>query len=134
MKTRTTDFLKQKMSLDELQIQEPGADLVAAARAKVLERKKEVVVPQRHWFFNFFKFEINVYHAGFAALLITVGVLYMSRQKYGGNTMYGEGKTPQNTSINSSTVLASLTQYTLNKPSVNSSTVLTSIITFVAKN
>ena len=133
MEASKSEFLKKKMSIEEMDIQEPDRALVDAARAMVMRRKPVIIEKTKKSYFDFFKFELNVYQAGFAALLITFLTLYVSRQKYANNAIYSDNK-KQQSSINSSTVLASLTQYTMNKPSVNSSTVLTSIITFVAKN
>lgn len=134
MDKQTHRYLKQKLSVDELEIQSPPLSLVQNARLLVEARKspQEIKSPKR--FLDFFNFEISIYKAGFAALFIVVAVLYVSKQKYAHNEIASSNDHNKNTSINSSTVLASLTQYTNNKASVNSSTVLTSIITFVAKN
>lgn len=134
MKSDKDLFWNQKMSVDEMDLHVPDISLVEAARAKVASRKEQHNHQKKWRFFGIFKLDIGVYQAGFAALLVACLVLYISQHKYTQKETYSEAKIDTSASINSSTVLASLTQYTNSKPSVNSSTVLTSIITFVAKN
>lgn len=133
MKENIDDLFKQHFDESLANMQDPTIDLVKIAREKIASRKS--VSASGKWSFPFFfKVEISVYQAAFAALLIAVTVLYYSKQKYSPEKALGEKTYPANSSINSSTVLAGLTQHTLNESAVKSSTVLTSIMTFVAKN
>lgn len=133
MKENMNQLFKHHFEEELSEMPEPNFELVNAAREKIAKRKP-VVSNNNRMFSGFSRMEISVYQAAFAALLITVMVLYYSRQKYSPERTLGEKTYPANSSINSSTVLAGLTQHTLNESSVKSSTVLTSIITFVAKN
>lgn len=133
MKENMDSLFKQHFEQDLADMQSPDFNLASAAREKVAQRKS-ANESSKGFFNGFFRMEISVYQAAFAALLITVTVLYYSKQKYSPEKTLGEKTYPVNSSINSSTVLAGLTQHTLNEASVKSSTVLTSIITFVAKN
>lgn len=133
MKENMNQLFKQHFEEELSNMAEPEFELVSAAREKIAQIKP-VESKSNRIFSGFFRMEISVYQAAFAALLITVTVLYYSKQKYSPDKTLGEKTYPANSSINSSTVLAGLTQHTLNESSVKSSTVLTSIITFVTKN
>lgn len=137
MENNTENFLKNKLSIDELGLETPDISLVNAAREKVLLRKKQPV--QKDGFLTFissyFNFEIKAYQAGLATLFIVSGIFYFtSTDNKNTNGSFVSQNATNNYSISSSTVLASLTQYTNNKTATNSSTVLTSIITFVVRN
>lgn len=125
--------IRQYLSDDFNNLQEPDFKLMKDARAVIAGRKKQNlgIVPS---FLNFFKLEISVYQSGFAVLIVAACIIFVSQQKYTGGGLYDFRTQTATTSINSSMVLSGLTQYTNANHSVNSSTVLTSIITFVAKN
>lgn len=137
MENNTEKFLKNKLSIDELGLDTPDISLVNEAREKILSRKK--LNPEKENFFSFvyeyFGFEIRSYQIGLATLLLACGIFYFTNNVNENNsgTIISQNAT-NNYSISSSTVLASLTQYTNNKTATNSSTVLTSIITFVIRN
>ena len=137
MENNADNFLKNKLSPDELDLETPDISLVNEAREKILMRRK--AIPEKENFFSFisayFGFEIKSYQIGLATLLIACGIFYFTNnvnEKNDGTLI--SKNAANNYSISSSTVLASLTQYTNNKTATNSSTVLTSIITFVIRN
>ena len=137
MENNSKNFLKNKLSIDELNLDTPDISLVSEAREKILSRKK--LTPEKENFFSFFYeyfgFEIKSYQIGLATLLLACGIFYLTNnvnEKNDGTLI--SKNAANNYSISSSTVLASLTQYTNNKTATNSSTVLTSIITFVIRN
>ncbi|HWY09939.1 MAG TPA: hypothetical protein VN026_01380 [Bacteroidia bacterium] len=137
MGNNTENFLKNKLSIDELDLEIPNISLVNEAREKIALRKKQI--PAKENFFSFiydyFGFEIKSYQIGLATLLIACGIFYFTNNVNEKNDSTLISKNAANNySISSSTVLASLTQYTNNKTAANSSTVLTSIITFVIRN
>lgn len=137
MENNLENFLKNKLSVDELNLETPDISLVNDAREKIKRRKKQVAEHESFYdrIFNFFHFQLKPYQAGIAALLIAAGIFYFinhETEKTGGALVSQNATT--NYSISSSTVLASLTQYTNNKTATSSSTVLTSIITFVVRN
>lgn len=137
MENNLDNFLKNKLSADNLGLETPDISLVNEAREKIKLRKKQA--PEKEGIyaliFNFFHFQLKPYQAGIAALLIIAGVFYFTNTETGKNesSLVSQNATT-NYSISSSTVLASLTQYTNNKTATSSSTVLTSIITFVVRN
>lgn len=137
MKNNLENFLKNKLSVDDLNLDTPDISLVNEARSKIKLRKKQI--PEKETFyellFNFFPFQLRPYQAGLAAVLIMAGIFYLINSKTGQdkNALVSQNAVG-NYSISSSTVLASLTQYTNNKTATSSSTVLTSIITFVVRN
>ena len=137
MENSTEKFLKNKLSIDELGIETPDILLVNEAREKIMSRKKQA--PEKENFFafiyNYFGFKIKPYQVGLASLVIACGIFYFTNNvtDKDNGALVSQNAT-NNYSISSSTVLASLTQYTNNKTATNSSTVLTSIITFVVRN
>lgn len=137
MENNLDHFLKNKLSVDHMDLEDPDISLVNTAREKIKFRRKPS--PEKEGFyaliFNFFHFQLKPYQAGIAALLIATGIFYFVNTKTGNNesTLVSQNAAT-NYSISSSTVLASLTQYTNNKTATSSSTVLTSIITFVVRN
>lgn len=137
MENNINNFLKNKLSVDELNIEQPDISLVNDAREKIRSRKQPAI--ERENFFEqligLFQFQLKPYQAGIAAVLV-IGTLFYFINKQTGNSdipLVSQNATT-NYSISSSTVLASLTQYTNNKTATSSSTVLTSIITFVVRN
>jgi len=134
MENNLDNFLKNKLSVDDLDLEHPDISLVNDAREKIKLRKKPI--PEKE---NFFDFILNFFakplHAGLASVLIIAGLFYFinSQKEKSGSPLASQNATT-NYSISSSTVLASLTQYTNNKTATSSSTVLTSIITFVVRN
>jgi hypothetical protein len=137
MENNLNHFLKNKLSVDNLGLKTPDISLVKEAREKIKLRKKQIPGKESFYnlIFNFFHFQLKPYQAGIAALLIIAGVFYFTNTETGKNesSLVSQNATT-NYSISSSTVLASLTQYTNNKTAASSSTVLTSIITFVVRN
>lgn len=137
MKNNVENFLKNKLSVDDLNLETPDISLVNEAREKIKLRKKQNIGKESFYdvIFNFFHFQVKPYQAGIAALLIIAGVFYFTNTETGKNesSLVSQNATT-NYSISSSTVLASLTQYTNNKTATSSSTVLTSIMTFVVRN
>ena len=137
MENNTENFLKNKLSIDELGLGTPDISLVNAAREKVLLRKKHPVPKDGFLTFisSYFNFEIKPYQVGFATVFIVASIFYFTTtDNKNTNGSFVSQNATNNYSISSSTVLASLTQYTNNKTATNSSTVLTSIITFVVRN
>ena len=137
MENKTDHFLKNKLSVDELNIETPDISLVNDAREKIKARKQPVI--ERESFFDqlsgFFQFHLKPYQAGMAAVLVIGSLFYfINKQTGNGDIPLVSQNATTNYSISSSTVLASLTQYTNNKTATSSSTVLTSIITFVVRN
>ena len=61
MENNTEKFLKNKLSIDELDLDAPDISLVNEAREKILSRKK--IIPEKENFFSFiyeyFGFEIK---------------------------------------------------------------------------
>lgn len=110
------DFLKSKMSLDELGISTPNADLVSAARRKVGLRRKKTEEGDGLWAFisGFFNLQIKLYQAGLATLIIAGYIYYFTKTE----------------SVPTQTIV---TEYVTDHSSVNSSTVLASILTFIAR-
>jgi hypothetical protein len=111
--------------------------LVNEAREKIKLRKRPL--PEREGFFdtlvNLFRFQLKTYQIGIATVLLIAGLFYfLNRGAENGNSVFISQNAANNYSVSSSTVLASLTQYTNNKTATSSSTVLTSIITFVVRN
>jgi hypothetical protein len=137
MENNLNNFLKNKLSVDELNIDSPDISLVNEAREKIKLRKQQL--PERESFFNvllhLFQFRLKPYRLGIASVLIIGSLFYFinTKTEKGGGALVSQNATT-NYSISSSTVLASLTQYTNNKTATSSSTVLTSIITFVVRN
>lgn len=131
------DILKKNLSVDTLNLETPDISLVTAARDKIKLRKKEI--PAKVSFFDsilhLIRFELKTYQVGIASVLIIGALFYFinSKTEKESGVLVSQGAT-SNYSISSSTVLASLTQYTNNKTATSSSTVLTSIITFVVRN
>ena len=137
MENNTEDFLKNKLSIDDLNIETPAISLVNEAREKIKLRKKQTLKKESFfdWVFNFFHFQLKPYQTGIATVLIIAGVFYFINTKTGSSdSVLVSQNATTNYSISTSTVLASLTQYTNNKTATSSSTVLTSIITFVVRN
>lgn len=137
MENNIEQFLKNKLSIDDLEMETPDISLVNEAREKIKARKKHHQRKESFYdmVFNFIHSQLKPYQAGMAALLIAAGVFYFINkecEKTTGSLVSQNAAT--NYSISSSTVLASLTQYTNNKTATSSSTVLTSIITFVVRN
>lgn len=136
MENNTENFLKNKLSIDDLNIDCPDISLVNDAREKIKHRKKSITAKENSfdWIFNFFS-SVKPYRTGIAAVLFIAGVFYFINSQTGKNdSVLVSQNATTNYSISSSTVLASLTQYTNNKTATSSSTVLTSIITFVVRN
>jgi hypothetical protein len=137
MENKLDDFLKNKLSVDDLNMETPDISLVNNAREKI--RSRQQTLPEKENFFDrllgLIRFQLKPYQLGIASVLIIGTLFYFINTKTEKN---GEALVSQNAttnySISSSTVLASLTQYTNNKTATSSSTVLTSIITFVVRN
>ncbi len=137
MENNTENFLKNKLSIDDLDLETPDISLVNEARGKIMRRKKQSS-ENEHFFshvFNFFPFQLKPYQAGIVAILIiAAGFYFINSGTKNNNAVLISQNASSNYSISTSTVLASLTQYTNNKTATSSSTVLTSIITFVVRN
>jgi len=134
MENNIDDFLKRKLTVNDLNLDQPDISLVNNARQRVLQRKK--TRPETERFFDFIlAFFAKPLHTGAAFVLIIASIFYFVNSQTGksGYPLASQNATA-NYSISSSTVLASLTQYTNNKTATSSSTVLTSIITFVVRN
>lgn len=135
MENNLDHFLKNKLSVDELNIESPDISLVNDAREKIKLRKKPV--PEKQNFFDFLMhfLDLKPYQTGLAAIVLIAGFFYfINPRSENNNETLASQNAAGNYSISSSTVLASLTQYTNNKTATSSSTVLTSIITFVVRN
>jgi hypothetical protein len=138
MENNNDNFLKHKLSIDEMELGEPDLSLVQEAREKILARKKrpEVQNDLLAGWRSHFEFLFNPFPAGIAAILIIAGIFYFTNDQTQRTEL---AVNPRNAAANysissSSTVLASLTQYTNNKTATATSTVLNSIMTFVVKN
>ena|ERR1700751_1019303 len=83
MENEMNDFLKKKMSVDELKIDEPDPELVSAARQKILLRKKEKHKTESAFFTfsRFFTLQIKLYQAVLASIFIAVGVFYFTKDE-----------------------------------------------------
>lgn len=84
MEKETNDFLKQKMSVDELGINEPRPELVSEARKKILMRKKEM--KEENSFFSLkslLNVRIKLYQAALASVLIAFAVFYFAKNENG---------------------------------------------------
>jgi len=136
MENNTENFLKSRMIVDEFNT--PDLSLVNEAREKIMARKK--TISSAPGLFKSlrerFEFFFTPVPAGIAAILIIGGMFYFTNNETQKTELAIH---PQNATNNysissSSTVLASLTQYTNNKTAAASSTVLSSIMTFVVKN
>lgn len=137
MKNNIDNFMKNKLSVDNLNLETPDISLVNEARLKIMVRKKAAAEKESFYdlIFNFFHFQLKPYQAGIAALLIAAGIFYfINNQTSKTESGLLSKNATTNYTISTSTVLASLTQYTNNKTATSSSTVLTSIITFVVRN
>ena len=137
MENNINHFLKNKLSVDELNLETPNISLVNEAREKIKLRKKQAPEKESFYqlFLDLFQFRLKPYQAGIASVLVIGALFYFinTKTEKGGNSLVSQNAAT-NYSISSSTVLASLTQYTNNKTATSSSTVLTSIITFVVRN
>jgi hypothetical protein len=136
MENKTDNFLKNKLAIDEMDLETPDLSLVKEAREKVMSRQK--LTEKKGFFANLrsqLEFLFHPLPAGIAAILVIGSIFYFTNTETQKTEL---AINPQNAttnySISSSTVLASLTQYTNNKTATSSSTVLSSIMTFVAKN
>ncbi len=136
MENNLDNFLKNKMSVNEMGMEDPDISLIAEARKKVMARKRLITEkPNFVWMLTaFFNPKFKLLYTALASLLIIFGIFYILKQKNNKNNFNMSEFSSKKSSVNSSTVLASLTQYTLNNTSVNSSTVLSSIMTFVVRN
>ncbi len=135
MENNLDNFLKNKLSVDDLDLKTPDISLVNSAREKIKLRKR--TTPEKENFFDFIIafLDLKPYQTGLAAIVLIAGIFYFinTKTEKGSDSLVSQNAV-SNYSISSSTVLASLTQYTNNKTATSSSTVLTSIITFVVRN
>jgi hypothetical protein len=76
------DFLRDKMSFEKMEIEEPRAELVNEARNKVSLRGKSSVVEKRSlgWLLGLLNFRIKLYQSGIATLLIAGMVFYFTEK------------------------------------------------------
>ena len=109
-------FLTEKMSVLNLELEEPRLELIVAARQKIASRKQKVKKAPGVFtaLSGFFNLQIKLYQASLATLII-VGYIYFFTKT--------EIKTEQKI----------ITQYVTERSSVNSSTVLATILTFIAR-
>jgi hypothetical protein len=138
MENNSDNFLKNKLSIDEMELETPGLSLVQEAREKILARKKEAETKTSlltGWRAQF-GFLFNPFPVGVTAILIIGGIFYFTNNETQKTELaiHPENAANNYSISSSSTVLASLTQYTNNKTATASSTVLSSIMTFVVKN
>ncbi len=110
-------FLKNKMSLNEMEIATPDAELITLARTKIALRKKRKEESKDFFMVisGIFNLQIKLYQAGLATLIIAGYIYYFTKS---------DNQTTQTV----------VTQYVTEHSSVNSSTVLATILTFIAKN
>ncbi len=137
MENNLENFLKNKLSVDDLNLETPNISLVNQAREKIKLRGKKIEEKESFFnlIFNFYQAWFKPYQTGIAAVLLIAGIFYFINSKTEkGEISFVSQNASNSYSISSSTVLASLTQYTNNKTATSSSTVLTSIITFVIRN
>ena len=137
MENNLENFLKNKLSVDDLNLETPDISLVNQARQNIKLRNKQVEEKENFFtlIFYFFQTQFKPYQTGIAAVLIIASIFYFINSKTEkGSGSFVSQNASNSYSISSSTVLASLTQYTNNKTATSSSTVLTSIITFVVRN
>lgn len=78
-KNNLDDFLKDNMSLDNLQVNEPGLDLVSEARKKIMARKIAEKKNSSFWSFagQLLNFRIKLYQGGLATMLVAGITFYM---------------------------------------------------------
>jgi len=115
-KNELEDFISNKMSLDELNLQLPP--LSAEARMKIASRKK-----QSNEFEDFFSliaaflnFKIKLYHAVIATVIIGCFILYVTKKDPGNKNENQAAEYVSNiASVRSSTVLSSICTFGLNK-------------------
>ncbi len=137
MENELENLLKNKMSVDALEIDAPNHLLVIKARKLVGQRKKS---SSNWWGYleqikNVFYRSNKVYHFALTTLIIAGCIFYFSKAgesslKISKNNVY----TGKSGAISSSTTLATNDAFISKKPSVNTSTALTSIMTFVTIN
>ena len=74
------DFLKDKMSLNKMEINQPDPSLVSEARKKVVLRKKVSVESESIFstLGRFFNLQIKLYQAVLATIIIAAGIFYFS--------------------------------------------------------
>ena len=112
------NFLSDKMSVDELNLQAPDLALVFEARKKVMARKK--AAGEINDFFSiiatFLNFKIKLNHAVFATIVTGSIILYVTQNKPGNKIENRSDDYVSNiASVRSSTVLSSIYTFGLNK-------------------
>ncbi len=112
-------FLRDNMSLDELNLKDPDLSLVSAARKKIKMRKKQPANEFEDFFSlvaGFLNLKIKLYHAVIASIVIGAVILYATREDKSSREESQSGEYISNiASVRSSTVLSSIYTFGLNK-------------------
>ncbi len=137
MQNELENILKNKMSLNVLDIDQPSEDLVAKARKKIARRK--VVSTQNETLLegikSFFYAELKVYQVVLFTLVIAGCYFWFSKpQEDPSNRAKIDNYMVNEKAITSSTILASNNHKEMGEPSANTSTALASIKTFISRN
>lgn len=110
-------ILHDKMSLEELNINDPAPSLIQEARKKIGTRKKPSVEPND--FFSliaaFLNLKVKLYQAVLASLIIGGIILIFNREDSGGINTHPGDSVSNIASVRSSTVLSSIYTFGLNK-------------------
>lgn len=110
-------ILHDKMSLEELNLNDPAPFLIQDARKKIGTRKKPSVEP--HDFFSliaaFLNLKVKLYQAVVASLIIGGIILTFNREDSGGINTRPDDSVSNIASVRSSTVLSSIYTFGLNK-------------------
>lgn len=113
------EFIRDYMSLDELNLKDPDLSLVSAARKKIMTRKKQPVNEMDDFFSlvaGFLNLKIKLYHAVIASIVIGAVILFATREDKNNNEETRSGEYTSNiASVRSSTVLSSIYTFGLNK-------------------
>lgn len=137
MENNTENFLKNKLSIDEMELETPDLSIVQQARERVMARQKitEIKPGFLEGLRARFEFLFHPFPVGVAAILIIGGIFYFTNNETQKTELAIHPQNATNNySISSSSTVLALTQYTINETATASSTVLSSIMTFVAKN
>jgi hypothetical protein len=137
MQNELEDFIKSKMSVDELNIDRPSEKLVIKARKVVEARKRANINNQTllEGIKSFFYAELKVYQVVLCGLVLMGCFLWFSKpQSESANNVVTDNYLTNKTAITSSTILASIHHNNIEKSSTSTSTALSCIKTFVTKN
>lgn len=110
-------ILRDKLSLDELELQQPDAKLILEARKKIMARKKTVAEPNDFFSFiaAFLNFRVKLYQAVLAMLVISGGIMFYNSEGSDSGNERTDDSISNIASVRSSTVLSSIYTFGVNK-------------------